>query len=501
MQLLFIKPRLVFLTLKKRVLTLLGLLILGMLGLQGQEKEERFQGVWAIKSDTSEPIIILLKPDNEAAYFKATNADRTIYKGTWSENGSTATATWLDGSTHNFRQGAFNLVATFTSVLGKQSETLATQKLSAEILGQWAKKPERASNKEVTDKDRNTFFGIWQQAGENPADSIYLIVSKDRSAATLNPNSSHNSLHGSWAKQGSELHLTWENGDYSILRETERGYAYKAIPAGQNIEKAARNFKTIARITEERAPKAWLKSCQVHQEQTPAGYIFESRKAARNFYRGEWLIQHEASAFERITIRRYGSLDTSRDPNLHGDWLLSGQDAMLRWDDGLRKILSPVGRGFVLYIYQPGRALDGVPTRILAATPEANKKLETLLLGRRAFAQTLLEKAQKAGINLAEQGLNRGFSRIWPFTNSTSKLNSSALLTNDLQNGANTAEGYSNDPWWWPLWSDTKTDAESNKAKSPTKLDANEKSAEPAGKTVTETETIHKSNNNWFWPF
>lgn len=499
MQLLFLRPRLDFFALNKGVLLLVGSLVLAMLGLQGQEKEERFQGIWAVKSKTSEPIIILLKPDNEAAYFKATNADRTIYKGVWSESGSTATATWRDGSTHNFRQGAFNLVASFTSALGIQSETLATQKIDAEILGQWAKKPERANNEEDSEFDRNTFFGIWQQAGETPDTSIYLIVSKDRSAATLNLESSKDSLHGSWAKQGSELHLTWENGDYSILRETERGYAYKAISAGLNIEKEARRFKAIARIPAERAPQEWLDACQMHQEQNPAGYVFESRKAARDFYRGDWLIQHEASAFERITIRRYGGLDTSRDANLHGDWLLSGQDVMLRWDDGLRKILSPVGRGFVLFIYQPGRALDGVPTRILPAAPEATEKLETLLLGRRAFAQTLLEKAQKAGINLADENSKAGLARIWPFSNSTFKSDSSALLTNDLQNGALAAQSYSNDPWWWPLWSDNQTNAATIEAKGVTTLDATEKSAEPADKK--KIESLRKSNNNWFWPF
>jgi hypothetical protein len=172
---------------------------------------------------------------------------------------------------------------------------------------------------------------------------------------------------------------------------------------------------------------------------------------------------------------------------------------MLRWDDGLRKILSPVGRGFVLFIYQPGRALDGVPTRILPAAPEATEKLETLLLGRRAFAQTLLEKAQEAGINLADDNSNAGFARIWPFSNSTSKSNSSALLTNDLQYGADAAQSYSNDPWWWPLWSDNTTAEETIEAKLVTTLDATEKSAEPAGNN--ETETLRESNNNWFWPF
>ena len=31
----------------------------------------------------------------------------------------------------------------------------------------------------------------------------------------------------------------------------------------------------------------------------------------------------------------------------------------------MRKILSPIGRGFVIYEYRPGRPLDGVPTRTM----------------------------------------------------------------------------------------------------------------------------------------
>ena len=46
---------------------------------------------------------------------------------------------------------------------------------------------------------------------------------------------------------------------------------------------------------------------------------------------------------------------------------MQGQDLFMRWDDGMRKILSPIGRGFVIYEYRPGRPLDGVPTRTHAA--------------------------------------------------------------------------------------------------------------------------------------
>ena len=53
----------------------------------------------------------------------------------------------------------------------------------------------------------------------------------------------------------------------------------------------------------------------------------------------------------------------------------------MRWDDGMK--ISPVGEGFVLYEFRPGRPLYGVPTRVLAATLANTAKFEKHLAGRR----------------------------------------------------------------------------------------------------------------------
>ena len=143
---------------------------------------------------------------------------------------------------------------------------------------------------------------------------------------------------------------------------------------------------SAARTVETRVPSAWLTQYKDERSTDSGGIAFSSRKDARAFYRGDWVIQRSEDDFERVSLARFGGLSTSKDSSLDGQWTLSGQDVFMRWDDGMRKILSPVGRSFVLYEYRPGRPLDGVPTRVLPAAPENTSKLAEHLEGREAIS-------------------------------------------------------------------------------------------------------------------
>ena len=459
--------------------------------LAGQSEKDPFEGNWAVTSKASEAVIVLLKPSGEASYFKVKGTDQTVYQGQWSTLEGVATATWADGSEHRFRRGAFDLVATFINAAGKETKDLTAKAVPDGVLGQWAKPPAR-DDADTADLE-NTFFGLWEM--ENAAgETVFVMVSPDRSAATNVGGSDVSGLHGAWIKQGSELHLIWENGDYSILREAARGHDYTRIPGGLILEEAPRDFRAITRTATENAPTDWLDTYRAQQEATPSGYIFSSRKDARNFYRGTWLIQHADEIYERITVRKYGGLETSRDPSLHGDWLLSGQNVMLRWDDGMRKILSPAGRGFVYYSYAPGQPLDGVPTRIRPATPEGAEKLSALQAGRKAFAETLLARAQAAGIHPGDQGKAGPGNWVWPFKRQKSE-GGEALLTSQQTGDA----GYSNDPWWWPLWSEQSPIGEKETEGGDAALDAEPESEELKAKTGLQPLRVEK--NKWYWPF
>lgn len=463
-------------------------------GLQAQTETDPFLGNWAVVSESSDPVIILLKPNGEASYFNAKGSDRTVYQGNWSSHEGTATAQWADGSEHRFRQGAFDLVVSYSNAEGAKTEGLTAKAVPEGILGQWAKPPARAdADSEVA---QDNFFGLWKLKVPRDGKEVFVMVSKDRSAATNVGGMDASGLHGSWIKQGSELHLVWENGDYSILRVATRGHDYTRISAGAVIEDASRDFQAIARLAEDLAPVDWMRAYRAEQEQTPAGYIFSSRKEARNFYRGDWLIQHAADQYERITIRKYGGLETSRDRNLHGDWLLSGQNVMLRWDDGMRKILSPAGRGFVYYSYIPGQPLDGVPTRILPATIEDSEKMASLQAGRKTFSEALLVRAQAAGIQIETQSPTGPMDWTWPFGRKNPET-SEALVQGEGQSEA----GLSNDPWWWPLWSETtpESTAEENTSEATPTLDPPAESAELDSNRGPKP--LRQKKGGWYWPF
>ncbi len=460
--------------------------------LPGQPKTNSFEGTWAVASKTSDPIIVILKPNGEASYFNVKNTDRTVYQGQWSTLEGVATAQWADGSEHRFRRGSFDLAVSYHNSEGEKIGDLTAKAVPEGILGQWAKPPAR-EDAEAAEADA-TFYGLWEVTERTDGKTVFVIVSKDRSAATNRGGSDASGLYGSWIKQGSELHLVWENGDYSILREAARGHNYTRIPAGVVIEEAPRDFKAITRTAEENAPADWLSAFKAHQAEAPAGYIFSSRKAARNFYRGDWLIEHEDERFEQITIRKYGGLDTSKDRNLNGDWLLSGQNVMLRWDDGMRKILSPAGRGFVYYSYAPGQPLDGVPTRIRPAALKEAGKLATLQAGRKAFGEALIVRAEAAGMQMDAQGKAGPMDWTWPFSRKNPETGE-ALLVGEGQ----TEDGLSSDPWWWPLWSDDTSEAVTEEKIETGALDPTPESTEL--KAETDLKPLRNKKGGWYWPF
>lgn len=417
-------------------------------GLHGQSNEELFRGTWQIDTPEQGALIMIVKSQGRASYFWGDNTDRTVYQGTWTSLENAATLTWPDGSSHRIERDSLGFGITYTDATGRERYTEQAQQVPSEILGQWAKPPTE-ENEAISDRDKaKGFFGIWK-IGENEADVEYVFVEADRSAAST--EGSGQGLRGSWAKQGSELHIAWDSGHYSILRESRRAFAYKRIAPGELIEDDESEMRSAVRTIEENVPSAWLKDYLAERETHTGGIAFSSRKNARTFYRGDWIVKLSNNQFERIEIGRFGGLSSSAERDLTGDWRMQGQDIFMRWDDGMREILSPIGRGFVLYEYRPGRPLDGVPTRIRAAAPADSSKLAEHLEGREDVAQQMLSLAAAAGIDPSQQkdaGWGRTFARwAWPFGEGED-ASSESLLREEYE-----AVGES-DPWWWPFWSE-----------------------------------------------
>ena len=422
----------------------------------GQSSEESFRGTWKIDTPENGTLIVIINTQARASYFWADNTDRTVYQGTWrqilTEEESTLVLTWPDGSEHRIERSDLGYMFTGFGTGSTKQYTVSAQRVPDKILGQWAKPPRRASE-DLSERDRaQGFFGVWK-IGENDESAEYVFVEEDRSAASTEGN--QNGHRGSWAKQGSELHITWDSGHYSIIRESKRGFFYKRIAPGAVIEEDTSEMRPAVRTIEEKIPTAWMALYQKERELYSGGIAFSSRKNARAFYRGGWIFQIDDEYFQRVEIGRFGGLKTSIKRNLEGEWRMQGQDIFMRWDDGMRAILSPIGRSFVVYEYKPGRPLDGVPTRTRAAAPADNSKLDEHLKGRDNLAEQIIQRAQAAGIDPSQQdefGWGRNFARwVWPFSDDK---DDTARAAGILEEEYDTYERI--DPWWWPLWSNPK---------------------------------------------
>ena len=450
-----------------------------------QNGDELFRGTWQIETPERGSLIMILQNRGRASFFWGDNADTTVYQGTWTSTAKVATLSWPDGSQHRIESDQLGFGATYLAANGTERYTAPAQQVPGEILGQWAKPPTRDSELDSDRDQAEGFFGIWQVGAKDDNDPHFVFVESDRSAAsTLGASGG---LRGSWAKQGSELHIAWDSGHYSIFRENRRGFTYKRIAPGEVIEDNTTDPQPAIRTNRDNVPSPWLASYETERKSYTGGIGFASRKNARNFYRGDWVIRLDENQFERIEIKRFGGLTTSLDRSLSGEWRMQGQDIFMRWDDGMRKILTPIGRGFVLYEYRPGRPLDGVPTRTRAAAPADTGKLADYAEEREDVAEQMRSLADAAGLDPSQQansGWGRTFARwVWPFSDNTTPATSDAILEEEFEAASET------DPWWWPFWSENQDASTTSSGSTKTETSAEPKStsidsqADESGKT------------------
>ena len=460
--------------------------------LLGQEKID-YRGVWQTETTDSDSLFLILKRNQLASYFWAEDTDPTVYQGSWNESSGGATLTWNDGSTHQITRSLLSYTITHSDASGNIIYEAPATRLSEDILGQWAKAPLRPEDQTPEQNKTRGFFGTWKIEAE--AAPYYLVIEPDRSAATSwnGKNSNNVGLRGSWAKQGSELHIAWDTGHYGILRQNERNFSFQLIAPGSVIEKDTSKKLIATRISSDSLQDKWQEIYINEKSNQPGSVKFKNRLETISFYRGSWIIQRSGDTFELIEIGRFGGLKTSADNNLYGSWRTSGQDIFMNWDDGMRQILKSVGNGFLIYEYKSGRPIDGVPTRIFSVAPENTRKLDEYMKGRKEVALDLINSAVNAGAisSTREKGWAQQLtSWAWPFGNDNDAQPSGTLLRTEPETTRRV------DPWWWPFWSEnppTETLAESNSE--------NRASEALDSKNLLKVGTVKPSKADWDWPF
>ena len=157
----------------------------------------------------------------------------------------------------------------------------------------------------------------------------------------------------------------------------------------------------------------------------------------------------------------------------------------------MRKILSPVGEGFVLYEFAQG-ALDGVPTRVLAATPANTAKFEKHLAGRSIVAEEVHKMAMAAGLSEEEEtNIGRTYPLGVAFGESESE-SAEELLAEEFAPEEDNS-------WWWPFWSEKRVVESEEDSTDATEV-LEEDPAEEEPKEATKR-SASKKEAVWQWLF
>ena len=149
--------------------------------------------------------------------------------------------------------------------------------------------------------------------------SKFIFVQRDRSAASAGGDSTRGH-RGQWARQGRELHIIWDSGEYSILSETERGYTYKIVDSGEVIEEDATPAVSAIRTSDSQVPSAWLESYLAEREVTSAASHSPAARVLGHFTVGIGL-----SAAVRPFLNALASSALAGSPHqLIAHWMASG---------------------------------------------------------------------------------------------------------------------------------------------------------------------------------
>ena len=267
------------------------LLLLVVSHTSAQNAPRALRGAWQIETPERGSLILILKGQGLASFFWGKMRITPSTKARWSGTEERAEATWPDGSSLVLEQGTNGFQVVATNGRDGSTFTSTARRLPEQVLGQWAKPPARDRSNLGDARGSVGFFGIWMIGDE--ADK-FVFVEPDRSAAS-NANDSTRGQRGQWARQGSELHIIWDNGKYSIIGDTERGYTYKKVESGKVIEEDSTETVSAIRTNDSQSPRmaGGLSSRTRNRERW---FAFSSRRAARAFYRGDWIIRRAASA-------------------------------------------------------------------------------------------------------------------------------------------------------------------------------------------------------------
>ena len=448
------------------------------------------KGVWLTQFNKGAAYFII-KRNNIAHYFYKETSDNTVYKGQWSSSSP-------DSLTFNWENGAsliFDLNSKKTSFTpfgeGEEAPVLSdVEKIAEAQLGAWAS-PQ--SSKEVKNKYLpSDYFGLWKLS--DTENLSFLFIHKDREVSLYKsetPISKETpmspSLIGKWFKHGQQLHIAWENGTYSVVDNSDPS-AVKLFQhkPGESILGETKKPTLLSRDQSDIFPSGWDPRNNSKRPKSISFSSFNFKKLLK-FYRGQWIAMSDTNFVEQIRLGRFGGVTFQSNKQQKGNWYISGSGILINLENGERMLLRHIGTGFLLFVYEATRPLDGYPNRIVRTAPLDTSKLDNL-------------------------------NTVPIFTLKLIKAANSIKYTNSLATNKATEESIPafggknlpNNPWWWPIWSDREIGSKNSLGDFST--DNTSDVLTTGQDSIVSKEALNKKQNpkktakqpkgsNWSWPF
>ncbi len=402
-------------------------------------------GTWEFNEPRSGPQFLILRAGGSASMFSGHAITSSVMQGRWLFDGVRLEVRWPERGMHVLerRDGDFLMSYIEPEAEGFQF-TVPAVRIPTDHLGSWAVDPISRRDQTQRDNEDAGFFGNWliQPNGEDP---YFILIRNDRSAATSRTSGNVDSSGrlGAWARQGTELHITWEDASYTVFQVAGDTFSVIHFTAGESLDKDRLDGMPARRIRRDAVDADWLENFNSERDAVGWGIRFENQRAAQRFYRGNWLVYRSDFGVERVSLGRMGGIRSTRRPTARGEWRLSTQDLFLNWEDGFRQVISPIGSNFVLFEYAAGRPVDAVPSRVFQAVPEDLDKLSVIQRERKmehpVFDSQPVQAEQRRG----------WLSVLWPFNGERrQEFPEDTFVQGD--------ERSANNPWWWPFWSESE---------------------------------------------
>ena len=443
-----------------------------------------YRGLWLTKIK-DESIYLLIKKNNLARYIYKDRIDNKVYVATWDVDEDNL----LLISSFDFKDLKFSLKDKDLEPVISLKNKHIIQKLTSvpqAILGEWAIPPDYEAPKNKYEP--TTYFGLWETQDEKNPRIIYIQDNRTvfcKRKKTL-ANNSVLKLQGEWHKHGSQLHVAWEDGSYTVIDSSnENKVKLFDFEPGEALIVESSKYALVKKIqngldlnTELANQGKFIKEDNI----SLSGFDY---KSLLRFYRGEWVTLDETqpNAIDIIKFNKFGGLNIASDTNTKGSWFLSRKVCLLNLENGIRMRLKHVGSAFLLFVYEANRPLDSFPNKILKTAPLNPRKLD-LINTESGYTIALLKQ-----VNLLSTNNERSIPLISNWSN------------------RDTINPIPIEPWWWPIWSDNlkmkEVDSFSENNISPLLTNGKDSIAsDNHSPSRNSTETINLINKSkWEWPF